>query len=147
MTPEVSATGSSPGPGELGYAEVVTGQSASSTTYVDVPGWTYTATSRGRPMIVEAWTSASPQNDTLGSGGKYKLVRTDTGNTISDHEFISSAANAPESLSPLIGRIPALPVGTQITFKVQVGTRVGGVATFGAASTQPLAIQVRDVDA
>jgi hypothetical protein len=129
---------------ELGYAEVTSNQVASSTVYADVTGWSLPVTSKGRPILVIAKAAVSPANSTVNDGGKYSLVRTDTGTTIDDQQFLSYAAGAPGSLSPLMGRI-SLPLGQSVTVKVQIGTRVGGTATFGASSDLALKIWAIDV--
>lgn len=125
---------------ELGYAEVTSTQASSSTTYADVTGLAITVTSRGRPFMVIATVSAAPSNNTASDGGKYNIVRTDTSTSIAESSWRNSIANGAATLPPLRRRINAA-AGTQITFKVQIGTVVGGTATFGATTDLPLTLQ------
>jgi hypothetical protein len=125
---------------ELGYAEVTSTQTSSSTTYADVTNLTITVTSRGRPFMVIASVNASPSNNTASDGGKYNIVRTDTSTSIAESAWRNSIAVGPGSLPPLRRRVNVA-AGTTITFKVQIAAVTGGTATFGATTDLPLTLQ------
>lgn len=132
-------------PRELAYAEVVTTVTPALTTYVDVAGGTITFTAGDRPILIHAWSSASPSNSVAASGGKMAMVRTDNNAVIGESQFVSPTANAPAPPVQLRKRLNLAP-GTTLTVKLQAAQRVGAVCTYGASADQPIAIQAVEID-
>lgn len=114
-------------------------------TYTDLPGGTVTVTVGSKPLLVEAWSGYSPSNNTVGSGGFMQLIRTDTGDMLSEYTFASATANQPVG-SMNLRRELSLPAGTTVTFKLQGAKRVGGTASFGADALRPIVLRVIEVE-
>jgi hypothetical protein len=131
---------------ELGYTELTSGVAtvSGSSAFADVPGFAVTITTRGKPILIEAWIASTPTTDTAGGGAKWRILRVDTGTPMAESDANNPVAGGVLALTPLCKRL-SVPAGTTITFKVQIAGRTTGVATFGASADQAMALRVSEV--
>lgn len=126
-----------------------------SSAYADAAGVVTDEVTVGkRSLLVEAWYEITPTTDTAGGGAKWRLMRTDTNGVLAMSDANSSLASGPLSLVPLRcqldvvaspARVYEVAEGTELAFKIAIGGRTSGVATFPAQADYPICIRVAEV--
>lgn len=126
-------------PSELGYAQITTNATQTSTTATDVPGLSVTVTTGSRPIMV-IFDAVNCNNDT--SGGAWIASIAEDGTVIASASGTSAAAA--QSL-PAHREVRRSPTPGSHTYKIQL-SRFGGVtAAIAATAANPAYIQVREI--
>lgn len=133
--------GSAAIPAELGYAQIISNISTSSTAYVDT-GLSVTVTVGTRPLIVEAWCLGM-WHSSANFLHRLRLYDATAGVEIAYGDSRSIATSNSSSPRYVKARVTP-PPGTR-TYKVQYATVDAGTASMGATSTSPAFLRVTEV--